>query len=282
MLVYCRGYSVLLCLFLTLSFSLSLNDQDVLLDQEPIKRKPTCCPSQSSTSSLLPPLKSARYCKKQRQRNGKTRALSPSIMLMYESATNHHRVSSVLNELSNGTCNSLLFESLNNNQRSSFWSRKRANHCQEFWDEYLECDEEFSKISQDFSLLSLSSNLDESCPRACYTKITKSIRKLLKRTFTGAPTFAELENLVKSLLLNRQDSSLTFSCGQVLNLSSLGATIKLDTPFHRVWLHAICQYHGISSQSKTVQDDRLVFINFRLKHAVESPKINLYNFLLQF
>lgn len=247
-----------------------------------------------SSSALWPPLKSARYCKKQKQRNLKSRAFTPSIMLMHESSINHHRVSSALNELSNGN-NFCLFEQYHHRTTiSSIWSRKQQRtNSQIFWNEYLECDEEFSKASQEFSLLSIYSSdaSDDTCPRACYTKITKSIRKLLKRTFTGAPTFAELENLVTCLINNsntNNNNQYKFSCGQVLNLSDLGATIQLDTPFHRVWLHAICQYHGLSSQSKTVQEDRLVFINFCRSKKFESsdsefkkPKMTLYKFLLQ-
>lgn len=238
----------------------------------------------SNSVSLWPPLKSSRYCKKQRQRSLKSRAFSPSIMLMHESSINHNRVSNALNELSNGSSSSsCLFERIPTPTNRPFW---RKSTCHEFWDDYLECEDEFSRATHDFSMLSINNNsiLDESCPRVCYSKITKSIRKLLKRTFTGASTFSELEDLIKSLSVEPFSSSMpnsfNFSCGQILNLSEFGATVQLDTPFHRVWLHAICQYHGLTSQSKTVVDKRLVFVNFRSKRS--KPKINLYNFLLEF
>lgn len=237
-------------------------------------------------SSLWPPLKSARYCKKQRNRLLKGRGISPSIMLMHESSINHNRVSTALNELSTSNQMCSIFDLSTadpSNNSKPFWSKKT---CQDFWNEYLECDG--SLIHHDFSLLSLKTeNVDGSCPQTCYTKITKSIRKLLKRTFTGAPTFSELENFVKSMTssptLGLSPSSSELSCGQILNLSESGATIKLDTPFHRVWLHAICQYHGISSQSKTVNDQRLVHIKINGRRSVAAtPRINLYNFLLDF
>jgi hypothetical protein len=240
--------------------------------------------SSSSSSSLWPPLKSARYCKKQRNRNGKSRGITPSIMLMHESAINHHRVTTALNELSssNGTMTSI-FDSSQVTSKP-FWS-KRA--CQEFWNEYLDCD---STLTHDMSFLSLKSSTltftlnghkgnDENCPQNCYTKISKSIRKLLKRTFTGAPTFSELETLIKSFIRHGVAES-ELSCGQVLNSSEFGVTIKLDTPFHRVWLHAICQYHGLSSQSKTLNDQRLVHIKTVTAKTPLNPRISLYNFLL--
>lgn len=268
-----------------------MNEQDALMDRESsvLIRGPSAVKKATGTtslpiSSLWPPLKSARYCKKQRNRNCKSRGITPSIMLMHESSINHHRVTSALNELS--TChgnsyNSSVFDYLSNSQDSKpFWSKKT---CQDFWNEYLECD---TNLSHDMLLLSLNSPLsDETCPKNCYTKITKSIRKLLKRTFTGAPTFSELENLVKTIN-NGTLNTFTFelSCGQVLNSSESSATIKLDTPFHRVWLHAICQYHGLSSQSKTVNDQRLVHIKTSTSTTKNTiiPKINLYNFLLDF
>ena len=259
--------------------------------------------SLSSASALMPPLKSARYCKKQRQRNGQTRAFTPSLMLMYESSINHNRLTHALNELSTSTSSSSsssIFDYsvsslLNHNHRPISFSK-----CQKLWDEYLECDEVFTKTAQEFSLLSLSSKSPvstsdlESCPRVCYAKIAKSIRKLLKRTFTGAPSFSELETLVKDLLFFDQESESTstmknrlkFSSGKVMNLSESGATVQLDIPHHRVWLHAICQYYGLSSQSKSVHEDRYVHIKLRSSSrkgiACPSPKINLYNFLLQF
>lgn len=269
-------------------FSLSLNDQDTLMDQcsqyitsTPLQGKPPLL-AKPLSSSLWPPLKSARYCKKQMNRNLKGRgAITPSIMLMHEASINHHRVTSALNELSTTASNSAnIFDLSTQNISKPFWSKRS---CQEFWNEYLECD---STLIHDLSLLTIKSkggNLED-CPHACYAKITKSIRKLLKRTFTGAPTFSELENLVKSFNQGTTVENLNFdlSCGQVLNSSNSGATIKLDTPFHRVWLHAICQYHGLSSQSKTVNDQRLVHIKKMVAKNVVSPRINLYNFLLDF
>lgn len=232
----------------------------------------------SAISSLFPPLKSARYCKKQRNRNGKGRGITPFIMLMHESSINHHRVTTALNELSSNTNGfQSIFDLSTNSHSKPFWSKRT---CQEFWNEYLECD---TTLIRDLSLLTLRTsnfNDENSCPQVCYAKITKSIRKLLKRTFTGAPTFSELETLVKSF--NKGTTELfELSCGQVLNSSDSSATIKLDTPFHRVWLHAICQYHGLSSQSKTVNDQRLVHIKTVAKNPVY-PRINLYNFLLDF
>lgn len=240
---------------------------------EAARIKKTCS---SGTSSLWPPLKSARYCKKQRQKNVKLRGLSPSVMLMHEAAINHHRVSTALNEFSfNTNDGSNIFDY--SNVSKPFWSRRT---CQEFWNDYLDCD---NSLHHDLSLLSLNSTManadHDTCPQICYTKITKSIRKLLKRTFTGAPTFSELESLVKSIG-GDENSLLELSCGQVLNSSEAGVVIKLDTPFHRVWLHAICQYHGLSSQSKTVNDQRLVHI--KKSTSMTIPRINLYNFLLEF
>lgn len=248
-------------------------------------------PFMAKKSELWPPLKSARYCKKQLKRNCKGRGITPSKMLMHESSINHHRVTLALNELTRGSNSDSTSSSNNitcvfdvntiNNSINSqpFWSKKT---CQEFWNEYLECDTEFSFSSlQSFSLLSLKEQAisfeDDTCPKYCYAKITKSIRKLLKRTFTGAACFSELESLVKSLPF---PSPRGFSCGQVLSSSETGATIKLDTPFHRVWLHAICQYHGLSSQSKTIDDTRLVHIKMS-KKAVKIPRLSLYNYLLQ-
>lgn len=265
--------------------SLSLNDQNTLMDEVNKFNKSKLLSSSSSTtttgaaagsSSLWPPLKSARYCKKQRNRNGKGRGISPSIMLMHESSINHHRVTTALNELSSVNSGMSSVFDLPHVNSKPFWSKRT---CQEFWNEYLECD---STLTHDLSLLSLKSYVnvdDHSCPQTCYTKITKSIRKLLKRTFTGAPSFSELETLVKSF--NQGIPEFQLSCGQVLNSSDSSATIKLDTPFHRVWLHAICQYHGLSSQSKTVNDQRLVHIKAMANNPI-NPRINLYNFLLNF
>lgn len=273
--------------FLSL-YSLSLNDQDTLMEEVGlIKGKLSCnklattATSIAGSSSLWPPLKSARYCKKQRNRNGKGRGITPSIMLMHESSINHHRVTTALNELStntngtNGMSTASVFD-LSHVNSKPFWSKRT---CQEFWNEYLECD---STLTHDLSLLTLKSHVnvdDHNCPQTCYTKITKSIRKLLRRTFTGAPSFSELETLVKSF--NQGIPEFQLSCGQVLYSSESAATIKLDTPFHRVWLHAICQYHGLSSQSKTVNDQRLVHIKTMANNPA-NPRINLYNFLLEF
>lgn len=240
-------------------------------------------------------------------------------MLMHESSINHQRVTSVLNELSSENGCSLInsVSTFNPNAQSClpFWSQKS---CQEFWDEYLECDENFSDLlvldsnvppAREFSRMNFNSSQeteDYDNAHVCYTKITKSIRKLLRRTFTAAPTFAELENFVVELSKSSNSEKelflSSFSGGQILNFSNLGATIKLDTPFHRVWLHAICQYHGLISQSKTVNDVRLVYINFRSgKHnhhhhnhnhnnynhnhnhfqnqQLSTPKTSLYNYL---
>ena len=235
-------------------------------------------------------------------------------MLMHESSINHQRVTSVLNELSSENGCSLINSVSTFNPHAQnclpFWSQKS---CQEFWDEYLECDENFSDLlvldssappAREFSKMNLNSSQetdDYNNAHVCYTKITKSIRKLLRRTFTAAPNFAELENFVielstKSLNNEKENFFSSFSGGQVLNFSNLGATIKLDTPFHRVWLHAICQYHGLISQSKTVNNARLVYINFRSgkqnnhnhnhnhhnhfqNQQLSTPKTSLYNYL---
>ena len=255
-------------------------EQGILIrEKSTIKPATNSSSIKSTISSLWPPLKSARYCKKQRNRNGKGRGITPSIMLMHESSINHHRVTTALNELSSNTNGmSSIFDLLTISHSKPFWSKRT---CQEFWNEYLECD---STLIHDLTLLSFkTSNFNDQnddSPQTCYTKITKSIRKLLKRTFTGAPTFSELETLVKSF--NKGTTELfNLSCGQVLNSSATSATIKLDTPFHRVWLHAICQYHGLSSQSKSVNDQRLVHIKTVSKNPV-NPRTNLYNFLLDF
>ena len=230
-------------------------------------------------SSLWPPLKSARYIKKQMQkRNYKPRVIStPSKMFMNESSINHHRVSSAINDLSRNSM-TLFDVGINSIDIQPFWSKKT---CQEFWDEYLECEIVTTNRLSRLSIKDEVNNRDllSTCPKACYTKITKSIRKLLKRTFTGAPTFAELESLV--MRLSTIDSNTFLSCGQIINQSNHDIIINLDTPFHRVWLHAICQYHGIHSQSKTVNDQRLVHINFSKRKSCLPPRINLYNFLLE-
>ena len=255
--------------------SLSINDQDTFESSTCITRNSS---KLQSSSTLWPPLKSARYCKKQKNRNGKGRGITPSMMLMHESSINHHRVTVALNELvSNGLGSAAIFDSSHLNSKP-FWSKKV---CQEFWNEYLECDS--TLILNDLSHLSLKTDCnksieDLSCPHSCYTKITKSIRKLLKRTFTGSPSFSELETLVKSF--NQGTGGFDLSCGQILS-SSETLTVKLDTPFHRVWLHAICQYHGLFSQSKTVNDQRLVHIKTAATKNRIKPHMNLYNFLLK-
>ena len=106
-----------------------------------------------------------------------------------------------------------------------FWSKKT---CQEFWNEYLECE---MVTTKKLSLLSIkddgltNNHRDSTCPKICYTKITKSIRKLLKRTFSGAPTFSELESLI--INLNNTDESKNFlSCGQIINQSNNDIIIK--------------------------------------------------------
>ena len=278
-------------------YSLSLKDQDTLLDREFDKslliRGPSSKSSSSSSSDYLPqkpsstlwpPLKSARYIKKQIQkRNYKPRVIStPSKMFMNESSINHNHVSNAIYNLSMDSM-TLFDEGINTNLQVNiqpFWSKKT---CQEFWNEYLECE---MVTTKKLSLLSIkddeltNNHRDPTCPKICYTKITKSIRKLLKRTFSGAPTFSELESLI--INLNNTDESKNFlSCGQIINQSNNDIIIKLDTPFHRVWLHAICQYHGFHSQSKTVNDERLVHINLSRRKFYSSPKTNLYNFLLE-
>lgn len=264
---------------------MSLKDQDTLLDREFDKslliRGPSSLdvPCTKPTSTLWPPLKSARYIKKQLQkRTYKPRVISsPSKMFMNESSINHQRVSTAINDLARNSM--ILFDEGLKVETQPFWSKKT---CQEFWDEYMECE---ITTTQKLSLLSIEDDTkrdsrDQSCPKICYTKITKSIRKLLKRTFTGAPTFSELESLVMRLNdPDITDSSNFLSCGQIMNQSNQDIIVKLDTPFHRVWLHAICQYHGVHSQSKTVNEQRLVHINFSKKKSV-LPRINLYTFLL--
>lgn len=239
-------------------------------------------PIMEPSSTLWPPLKSARYIKKQVQkRNYKPRVISSaSKMFMNESSINHHRVTSAINELSRNSM-TLFDEGIRTAADiQPFWSKKI---CQEFWNEYLECEvittNRLSRLSiKDDEAINAANT--STCPKACYTKITKSIRKLLKRTFTGAPTFSELESLVVGL--NGIDCDEAFlSCGQIIDKSNQDIVVKLDTPFHRVWLHAICQYHGILSQSKNVNDQRLVHINFSKRKSYSRPNITLYNFLLE-
>jgi hypothetical protein len=229
--------------------------------------------SASKSSNLLPPLKSPRYCKKQQLRNCKSRALTPHAMLMHETAINHHRISGVLNEL--GGLSEAAPSSLTD-KFSGFWSKK---HCQAFWNEYQKCETDQLVPTRQFSTLSLGDLETDWSGQARYTKISRSIRKLLKRTFTGAASFCELEQVIKAFSVNAAVVDFDFSCGQVLGITEFGATIKLDTPFHRVWLHAICQYYGLSSQSKTISDDRIVFVYFGKLDLLLSPKVTLYNFL---
>lgn len=245
----------------------------------------------TAKEGVWPPLKSARYCKKQRQRNGKPRGLSHSMMLLHESSINHQRVACAMNELNNHGIS--VFEASSTNvfchQNSRpFWSKQS---CQDFWDDYLEFDSSLS-LHYDFSTLSLEADdkNDRSNPMFCYAQINRSMRKLLKRTFTGAAAFCELEDLVTKTLAPKlqqpgsSESSFDFSCGQVLNVSVEGATVKLDTPFHRVWLHAICRYYGLLSQSKTVDNSRLVHIKSSAAAAeiVDKPQVTLYSLLKSF
>ena len=77
---------------------------------------------------------------------------------------------SAINDLARNSV--ILFDEGLKVETQPFWSKKT---CQEFWDEYMECE---ITTTQKLSLLSIEDDTkrdsrDQSCPKICYTKITK-------------------------------------------------------------------------------------------------------------
>lgn len=243
-----------------------------LLSHVPFGRRPASRPTTPTPEPLWPPLKSARYCKKLQKRAGQRKGLNAASMFLHEGSINHSRVSQVLDEIIFADSSELVSD-FKVRDSSCFWS-KRA--CREFWDEYLKCD-----LQESFEPALVEQVPCQSAPidtKACYRRVSSSFRRLLKRSVRGTPSFAELEDLVLSFSAQTKVSE-NFSCGQVVQQDETFAVVRLITPFHRVWLHAICQFYGFPSHSKTVENDRLVTIQLGRKEGLAWPEERLVDFL---
>ena len=238
--------------------------------------------SRSSTPApepLWPPLKSARYCKKLQKRASLRKGLSGSKMYLQEGAINHQRLSQALDEIAFADSSVLVSDKTEGSGSGRFWTKKA---CQEFWDEYLKCDLEVesetkSCISKKMNELSLSH--DENDSQVCYRRITSSVRKLLRRSANRLSAFEELERGVLDLVANPLCGLQEFAYGQVMEVGEASVVIKMATPFHRVWLHSICAFHGFPSMSKTVDDERLVMIRLQRRENLIVPRETLVDYL---
>ncbi len=229
-------------------------------------------PSAPTPEPLWPPLKGARYCKKLQKRAEQRKGLNAANMFLHEGSINHTRFSQVLDEIVFADSSALVTE-LSVRDSSCFWSQQA---CQEFWDEYLKCDfQDFAPVeaSQELATMTIDT-------KACYRRVCSSIRRLLKSSVRGTRTFSDLEDLVLAFHAQSKTGE-NFSCGQVVQQDESTAVVRLITPFHRVWLHAICQFYGFPSHSKTVDNDRLVTIQLGRKQYLAWPEERLADFLVR-
>lgn len=227
---------------------------------------------------LWPPLKSARYCKKLQKRATQSKSLNAASMFLYEGSINHSRVAKALNDIPFADSAALVSDIVIRDS-ICFWSQQA---CREFWDEYLKCDLDEALITscakEEAKVAPTASLIDTP---TCFQRICSNFRRLLKRSVRGSPSFAELEELVLAFYA-RSKADENFSCGQVIQQEDSFVVVRLITPFHRVWLHAICQFYGFSSHSKTVDNDRLVTVHLRRRDGAAWPDERLIDYLERF